>query len=348
MSRALLVDAGGSTIRFAYGDSFGQRVDVERVVHPHETYAHLASAINAYLEKHRRNDLSCVVIGAAGRIDRDRVQLCNNPTWPAFDAFILGEQLGVPVYLHNDLVAAAAAIPAFGDSDVAVLRQGVGDAPSLDAPRMMATLSTGVNAATLFPQSASIDVFVAGETGHNAFPPRDETEMALLRWATERATTRTESPSSPWPFVSFEDLISGSRGFETVVTFVQEVEGIPLLPETTRALGNATFAAPVISDAALNHQDPAALRALEIMGPIIGSYLAHVALAMLPVGGIYLMGGVSNNEALMSHFFCETGLCERMSGWGRLASAISTLPIYRVTCAEVGLVGAGEIARQHL
>jgi glucokinase len=330
--RRIAVDLGGSTLRIVECDLEGNVIRHERFVHPQDRFPSLDAALAWFMSELGYRP-PIIAVGAAGPIERGRrVKLTNNHDWPAFDADDAEKALSCRFYLVNDLVIAAASIPVLTPKDLDVIKPGVVE-PT--APHLVITLSTGVNDALGLPSHVGPMSFLAAESGHTPFAPRSELEADLLRWMWKQGET----------YVGFEPVISGSNGFRRVFDFVVETQGLKPMPETLAALAERA-AGPVITKAGLEQHDPVALKVFEIIGGAIGSYLGSRVVATLATGGVYLVGSVAQNKALMQYFLDHTPFLERFTTAGPYDRLVVNVPIYRILHPEFGLLGAAEIARR--
>ena len=73
--------------------------------------------------------------------------------------------------------------------------------------------------------------------------------------------------------------MSGKHGFRLSYQFVTQALGIKPLDATAEAFAKAgAMVGPVVSRGALQDKDPACIRAMEILGSIMGTYLtAHAS-----------------------------------------------------------------------
>lgn len=327
----LIIDSGGSTLRLAVVDPAGTISQYHKIVMPQDMFDSLDEAIADYLVNHLHVRPVLGVAGMAATIIGDHLgTLFNNQAWPAFDSCIFEEVVGTKIRLYNDMYAAVASIPKLDVQDIEELQSGQTEHSTRV---MISTLSTGVNSAMSFLEDGKRR-YVVGESGHWSFIPYNEIETELLRWSWARGRIDLE----------FEDFISGSRGFAHVFSFVTEELGTPAFDETMLSLRNAELKSPAITHAATALRDPAAMHTLKLIGPMIGTYLAHAAMAYLPFDGSYLMGGVVSDNALMRYLADETEMFSRFAGIRYMRPHLSKVPVYRVLNPEPGLLGAAEIA----
>jgi glucokinase len=327
----LAIDSGGSTLRLACCDVAGKELRNEKVPYPQERFGSLEEGIAWFLGELGFRP-AFAVIGVAGPIQKGRrVKLTNNTLWPEFDADDAEARFGIGMYLCNDLIIAAASLPALTEADVEVLRPGY---PDDRAPKIVATLSTGVNDALCLPEVFGPLGYLPAESGFTPFAPRSDVEIDLLRWCLHNGMR----------FVGFEHVIAGSHGFQRVFDFVTQKLGIEPLQSTVDALAGGVPPGPPLTKAGLEDRDPAVLKVFEIIGGTIASYLESRVIATLATGGVYLVGSVAQNRALMDYFLEHTPFLERFAEAGPYDRLMQNVPIYRILHKEFGLLGASRIA----
>ena len=99
-----------------------------------------------------------------------------------------------------------------------------------------------------------------------------------------------------------------------------------------------------IIDNAINDKCPLCKRVLDFFIEIYASITANLALVTLSFGGVYLFGGVSagigdymkKNDIFVTNFVHKGGM----------ELILETIPIYVVINEKLGIIGAGEYARQ--
>jgi glucokinase len=178
--------------------------------------------------------------------------------------------------------------------------------------------------------------FVAGESGHQPFAPRSADELQYLEYIWQTGHT----------FCDYEDAMSGKHGFRFAYKFVTEALAIEPLDSTVEAMKSAGNAVgPVVSRGALQDKDPACIRAMQLIGGIMGTYMVSRAAATMATGGIYLVGSISANKDEMDFFLEHSPLLDRFLESGPVTDVVKEIPVSRVLHPEFGILGATEIAR---
>jgi glucokinase len=225
------------------------------------------------------------------------------------------------VWLLNDLVATAAAVPHLRPDELAVLQQG--------EPR------TGGAIAVLAPGTGLGEAFLTfdgdgyrpqpSEGGHSSFAPASDLELELLRHLWRR-----------FEHVSFERVASGI-GIPNLYEFLRDVHGIPESAALAAALDDSNDRTRLIIDAATDPAapDPLAVATVELFLHALGTESANLALKVLATGGIYLAGGIA--QRLCSHI-PTSGYLEALRRSGRFRSTLERVPI-AIVKADVALLG---------
>lgn len=257
----------------------------------------------AVLGEAPRIDRAC--LGVAGPVADGRAQLTNLP-W-AIDARELGVR---DVRLLNDFEASAHALDRLAAGDVVTLQQGV---PLDRAPRLLIGAGTGLGVALVTGAGRDRRV-IAGEGGHAAFAPADETQEALLRHL--RAS---------FGRVEIEHVVSGP-GLARIHEFLG---------------GDRTADAAEIARTALEGSDSLALSALDLFIACYGAAAGDYALAVLARGGVYVAGGIGPR---ILPRLAAGGFLAAFNAKGAFAAQTLTCPLHVVTNERLGLLGAAAAA----
>lgn len=221
-----------------------------------------------------------------------------------------GGAMGV---LLNDLQAQGHALP-FLSNDALKTVQTAKPAAQ-DAPCLMIGIGTGLNVAPVHRLGARTYV-PAAEAGHISFAPQDGALMAL-----------GDDLKIRLGHVAAEDVLSG-RGLERAY---RHVAGVSLPAQDIMALCGDGDA----------HADVAAGLLIRTLGHFAGD----MALAHLPLGGIYLVGGVA--RALLPHMERHSAqAC--FASKGRFSDFMAQFSIHVVEDDYAALIGAASYAQECL
>jgi glucokinase len=309
----LLVDAGGTNVRFALADATGKPGQIR--VLPTRSYPRFEDAASAYGEQVGVSKLGGAVIAMAGLIDGDRVSMTNG-SW-TFSRAALARNLGVDtLIILNDVEALALALPLLGPDDLVTIHPG---AARPDGTRLVIALGTGLGAAGLVRVRDGW-LSLPTEAGHVTFAFRGAEEFALAEWL-ETSDGR----------ISNEDVLSG-RGLVAIHSALSRSRGSSPAQDTAEA----------ITAAALTGSDPLAVEAIALHAKWLGRVAGDLALVLNAHGGIYLAGGVTRHllPLLISGQFAAS-----FEAKGRVSGMVKDIPVRAVSRGEPALIGCVEAWR---
>ena len=245
------------------------------------------------------------------------------------DGRTLAPRLGIArVTLVNDFYAAALGVTAVGAGELVAHRRR--DRPSPHGPIAVLGAGTGLGQAFLL-WSAADNAYqvVPSEGGHVDLAARTPLELGLVQFLI-----------SKYGRVSCERVLSG-HGLVDVFTFLSEEPACRGLirPETARRPGRATEAIRRrrSRSAALAGTDPICEMALSIFCSVLGATAGNLGLMVLATGGVFVAGG--SRPRILS-YLQRGGFREAFDRKGRLHTLVERLPVFIVTNAQPGLLGA--------
>ena len=261
-ARRIVADVGGSNARFALNPAFGELAELRSYrVRDHSTFY---DALEVYLgETGAIGECSSVIIGVAGPIDGNSVDVTNSPWHIETERAEAMLGPGAKARLVNDLEAVALALPHLRNEDLRSIGSAVRD------PSRRKTM-VAVNVGTGFGGAAAIHTphgWIAnpGEPGHMTLGARSEEELALLVGED-----------------TVEDYLSG-RGLPGFYTRLRRTLG--------ESDPDEVACADIFAQAA---HDPAARQLVDIFSAILGRVAGDIVLAAAAWGGAYLCGSVVN------------------------------------------------------
>jgi glucokinase len=272
-----------------------------------------------------RAGIAAACFGVAGPIHGRRVRFTNRD-W-VLDADAIAASLdGAPVTLVNDLEAAAAGIDALPPADFAVLQD---PGPASDGVRLVIGAGTGLGIAYSIPCGKGRRI-VPSEGGHAGFAPQSARQRRLFA-ALSEGGARVEA----------EHVVSGAgieRIYATLRTERPDRESAELRKKLDRGHGAAA-----ISRFALERADPLASEALDLFVDCFGTIAGDHALAVLPYGGVFVVGGIAAKilPRLVSGEFVRA-----FTDKGDFAALARSFPIAVVTNERLGLAGATLLASE--
>lgn len=295
----LVVDAGGTNVRFACADSEGK---LHRVTsHTTAEFPSFSSALEAYLNTiGDTSRFNSVAIAAAGPIDDGSVTLTNVRNWTVHSAEVSARLAGATVHLINDLQAVAAALPFLRPDDLASIGE-LGFAFPPVRPMLALNVGTGLGAALAHNQQGSW-LTQSSEAGHMALGAVTRQQLALLDTET-----------------SVETILSGS--------------GIARLYARISGFHGPVDAADVFSRA---RTDASAAEVVHVVSDILGRIAGDLVLATGAWGGVVLCGSVAKGWAAVADHAQFRREFERK---GAMTTRMSQVPTALVTRADVALFG---------
>lgn len=316
-STTLLVDLGGTNVRFALCDPTRDSpllVDSIRRYHV-DQFDSLTAATRQYLQEgdaHPRH----MLIAAAGPIsDSQTVKITNNP-WLVRASTLQEELKLASVRLINDFAAQSMAPTLLGTHD----QVAVGGLP-LPSPgrRSIQTFvvvgpGTGLGVGALLVRNGHPGALET-EGGHAGFAPINSTEIDILQRLTQR-----------FGRVSNERVLSG-QGLVNLYEALCAIAGQTaeqLTPEDITERANA-------GDHAL------CVRTVETLVGIFGSVAGDFVLALGAWDGVYMTGGL---VPTLLPWLQRGKFRERFEAKGRFSDALCKVPTAAITAAEPGLLGA--------
>jgi len=249
---------------------------VREAVYHCADFPSLEAILDRFLQPADRGTLDAACFGVAGPVVAGTARITNLP-W-TIDAAALSARLGVPVGLLNDLQATALGTLVLPAAAFAVL-QPAAAAAAPDATIAVIAPGTGLGEALLVSDGRHHRA-LPSEGGHADYAPGTDDEIELLRYLR----------GVHGPHVSYERVLSGA-GIGDLYSFVRTTTGAaePAWLTAEIAAGDRNA---VVSRVALDHRDPAAVRALDMFVEALGAEAGNLALRGLAHGGVVIGGGI--------------------------------------------------------
>lgn len=317
---ALVADVGGTSSRFALTDTSQSRPALlQSRKLANAGFASLQHAAAHYLDEVGARPARAA-IAVASPLAADVIQLTNR-AW-SFSRAGLQHALGLQeLKVLNDFSAVAWSLPVLQPDDWIALPGP--DARGLRGPVSVIGPGTGLGVAQLVDCKAGGWHVVATEGGHATFAPVDEEEQLIATWL-----------GAKFGRVSNERLLCGSG-----LSYIDSV-----LRSEAPPVGDADvmLRTPAeISQAALEEQEPAALRALNRFCAILGSVAGDIAL-IHGAHSVAIGGGIAPR---FIPFLRASAFRERFDDKGRLRGRLASVPVRVVTHPDPGLLGAAVALR---
>ena len=327
-------DVGGTKVHLAlYNFDDGVLKPVRDQKFPAHEFAQLDDVVKHFLSEtdgHKAENPSDIVaacFGCPGPVRDGRIKLTNLP-WQ-LDSRDLQSSLGLEhIFLINDLEANGYGIPELANDALFVLHEAD---PSAVGHRGLVAAGTGLGEALLIWDGKQRHIPLPSEGGHCDFAPRNEREIALLRYLQRELNGR----------VSYERVVSGI-GIKNIYAFLKDDQKMEE-PAWLRDRIASEDPNAVIGECAENGSSELCHETLQIFSSSYGAEAGNVALKVLAHGGIYLGGGIAPKvlKTLQSGPFTEAFLDK-----GRLRPVLESIPVRVIlddTCALLGAAAYAEV-----
>jgi len=312
-------DIGGTkTVLGLYASDQGPHHPLEEATFPSNDYDSLEEIVRIFLAA-RSIPIARASIDVAGPVFAGRSQV-TNLKW-IVDSESLGQAVGAPVTLLNDLYAISRGIPSLDQDDLETLIPGI---PEARGTIGVVAPGTGLGEGFLVWTEHGYRP-CPSEGGHASYGPETPLELELLNFL--------------WPMfghVSYERVCSG-LGLPNLYTFLRDGKGYAEPDWLRQQLEEASHPTPVIVQAALEDKAEICARTLDLFISILGSEAGNLALKVLATGGIYLGGGIPPR---ILTFLRKEIFASAFTSKGRFAGMLTRVPVYVILHPQAALFGA--------
>ncbi len=261
-------------------------------------------------------------LGVAGPVVNGNCDL-TNLDW-RIDAASLKKHFN-KVFLINDLVAMACAVPFLKDEDIAILQAGL---PSKEGRISVVAAGTGLGQAFLIPTENRKYYVVDSEGGHADFSPRKKHEAELLFFLQKK-----------FPRIGIERVVSG-QGLVYIFEFLKEHLGLKDSERWEEGLQKEELASEIIRRGR-EGQSEVCEKTLLMFVELYGALAGNLALQFLSKGGVFLGGGIAPRilSLLRQGPFMESFLSK-----GRFEKLMAEIPVKVILNDKAALYGAAQYA----
>lgn len=294
---SLVADVGGTNTRVALArGGVVDRASIRRFANAGN--AGLDAILRDYLSDCGSPGIAGACVAVAGPVDGEEARL-TNLDWTIGRNGIAAATGARRIALINDLQAQGHAL---GHIAAACLRPVILPAatPRAATPLLVIGVGTGFNAAVVHDGPAG-RLVTASECGHATLPVRSEAELSLMRFV-----------EAAQGFAGVEDVLSG-RGLERLHTWAAREAG----RDESRAASAIMAAIGAGGDAVAEATGAAFVR-------LLGTVAGDLALIHLPLGGIFLIGGVARAFAAHLERF---GFAGAFRDKGRFSPLMAEFPV---------------------
>ncbi|MCJ7872045.1 glucokinase [Phaeobacter sp. J2-8] len=271
----------------------------------------LSEVIAAYRAETGAVPVAACVAGAGPVMDG--VLKMTNLSWVIDDDCVRDASGATQVAVLNDLQAQGHALGHLGKGDLRpLLHSDAATGNAQQTTRLVIGLGTGVNIAMVF-QSGGLTLVPPSEAGHMSLALRNPQEQTLAEFLL-----------SEGGFPSVEEALSG-RGLEALYRWRRHEGGTPGSKPPGEIMAGVA-----------DGSDQAAIEAAQYHVTFAGRVAGDLALAQLPFGGIYFIGGVS--RSLAPHFD-QMGFGDAFCDKGRFSEFMAKFPVYLIENDDAALLG---------
>jgi glucokinase len=307
--RWLLADVGGTNTRLGLAEAGALIEDSLRIM-PNARFGGLGPLLRHYLEDWQDAPVTRLCAGVAGPVRSGRAKLTNHD-W-IIDSAALAHATGAAhVRLINDIQAQGYALDDLDEAQITVLFEGA--VPPAEAARLVMGIGTGSNVAVIHRTDSGLFVPPA-ESGHATLPFVTGELGALID---HLGTVQHHRP--------IESALSG-QGLQNIWCWLG---GGPESADRIVTLAHAG--------------EPRAVRALELFSRLLGHVSGDIALAHLPMGGIFLFGGVAR---AIAPFLERSGFHAAFIAKGPYRAILQEIPIGLICDDSAALRGCARLLRQ--
>ena len=315
-------DVGGTKVHLALYDFIdGKLKQIRDKQYPAREYSGLEEIVKEFLAADK---VTAACFGVPGPVRDGRLRLTNLP-W-TLDSRELAAGLVIEhVFLINDLEANGYGVAELSASQIFTLNKG--DARQM-GNRALISAGTGLGEGYLV-RNGHHHIPNPSEGGHADYAPRNEDEIDLLRYLKQKYNGR----------ISFERVVSGP-GMINVYEFLREVRGMDE-PAWLRERLAAEDPNAVITELALAARSEICEKTMDIFVSAYGAEAGNLALKILPVGGLYVGGGIAPRilEKLKDGAFMKA-----FTDKGRLSQLLVNMPVRVILETSAALLGAAAYA----
>lgn len=241
------------------------------------------------------------------------------------DSRQLASQFSIPhVSLINDFAAVAYGLDGLRNDEFVTLQNADCDARGV---RLILGAGTGLGVALMVHDGQRYRV-LATEGGHAGFAPASHDELAVFHDLRQTLD-----------HVSIEHVLSGPGLVNIFCALHQRDHGSE---ESLHNITQSSDPGAAIS-AAATRGDRTANRTLDVFTQIYGNVAGNLALTCLPMGGIFLAGGIAPKiiQRLQSDLFLAA-----FRNKGKMSALMTRFPVRVVMNPNIGLIGARQVAQQ--
>jgi len=318
-------DLGGTKVLLALFEvAEGRLRPVRDAEFPSQHYPTFDAVLAEFLHGAEGTRVSAACFAAAGPVV-DGVLRTTNLPWVLSERELTARLGTQRVRLLNDLEGTAYGVLELPPTDQCALQ--VADRPHRVGHIAVIAAGTGLGEALLI-WDGTRHIAVASEGGHADFAPRNDREMALLRYLRQQGEDH----------VSYERVLSGP-GLHNIYNFLRDAGFAPEPAALTEEL-RAGDPSATIARHGLAGDDRLCVAALDTFCSIYGAEAGNLALKCLAVE-VAVAGGIA---AKILPALKSGGFMASFVGKGRFADHMRGISVHIVLNARTALLGAAHCA----
>ena len=326
-SLLLAGDVGGTKTAIAlFRVGAGAIRPVREATLPSAEFGSLEAVVRRFLGAGPPVRVATACFGVAGPVVDGRCVTTNLP-WRVDERGLAKAIPAGRVRLLNDLEATGYGVLALPPHDLERLHAGKARKGNM----ALISAGTGLGEAILAWDGARHRV-IPSEGGHADFAPRNDLEVALLRFLQKE-----------FGHVSYERVLSGP-GLHNIYRFLRDV-GHPPEPQWLADRLRSEDPSVVVSEVGLAGGHPLCVTALELFVSMYGAEAGNLALKALAVGGVFVGGGIA--PKIRAKLTDRTFLAA-FTDKGRYRDLMASIPVRLVLNPQAPLLGAAHVARDLL
>lgn len=309
----LIADIGGTNARLSI-ETANFKYE-HQIVLPCKQFNSLVEIINYYLNETKlTNKILAVSLALPAPEFADIVSMVNSP-WQSFSISKIKEQLGIKNFIIlNDWHALALSIPFINKTELVQ----VGGLSEPDDRKPIAAIGpgTGLGMASLLKTPKNEYFAIPAEGGRSSFPPVNEEELELWKFAHKR-----------FSHVSAERFLSGP-GLQLIYEGLCEIHDRKIL-----SLPNPKE----ISKYGIDGSCFISQKTINIFCGMLGTVASNLAVMINSFGGFYIGGGIVPQ---MLDFFLKSNFRSRFEDKGRYRPFLVQMPVFVIMNEFPAFLGA--------
>lgn len=319
----LIGDLGGTKTHFAVYDPYNRVFEKK---YKNEEFNNFVDLLTDFL-KLCPHKVECLSLGIAGPIKDEKCNM-SNLDWIISKKDIIKSSPIKNVILLNDLEAFGYGLQALKEEDLFSISASK---PIKDGHKGLLVPGTGLGVAQILWDGKNYKS-IPTEAGHCDFAPKNQKEIKLLEFLYKKEER------------AFYDQILSGRGIYHLYQFICEDEKISLdsnLKGEIEKKGPSRF----IIEKAIKENDQTALKTLSLFINILGHKAGDLALHLLPIGGVYLGGGIIKElvPLFKNDFFYNNFISK-----GKIKPFLSEIPVSIILKEDILLDGSALFTRSFL